>query len=112
MKKKEILILVLLIIPIVIIILSINYLKANGNHNDETMQCIAEKSKLIVSPTCGACASQKQILGDYLDDFELININQQIAEQYHINAVPTWIIDEQNYVGVKTIEQLKEITGC
>jgi len=112
MRKKEIIILTLLVIPVIIIIFSINYFQGNGNHDNETMQCIAEKTKLIVSPTCGACASQKQILGDYVDDFELININQEIMEQYNVDKVPTWIINEQKYVGVKTIEQLKELTGC
>ena len=112
MKKKEAIIFALLIIPVVAIILSINYFQGNGDVDDETMSCIAENSKVIVSPTCGACASQKDILKDYLDMFELINIDQEIAEQYSIRVVPTWIINNQNYEGVRTIEQLKELTGC
>jgi len=112
MRKKEILIFIIIITAVISIILLINFVRGNGNHDDELMQCISQNTKLIVSPTCGACAHQKQILNDYSELFELININQNLATQYNIRGVPTWIINEQTYTGVRSIEQLKELTGC
>jgi len=112
MRKKEILIFVIIIATVISIIFLIKYVRGNGNHNEELMRCIAQNSKIIVSPTCGACAYQKEILNDYLNLFEIININQEIGNQYNLKGVPTWIINEQTYAGVRSVEQLKELTGC
>ena len=117
MEKNTIVLLILIIIVIVSISL-IYYVKANGNHDEHVMQCIAESSKIIVSPTCSACAYQKNILKENMEDyenyFEIISITEypSIGVQYNIRGVPTWIINEQTYPGAKSIEQLKELTGC
>ena len=112
--KKNILIVTILFVIIIAIILLINYVKANGNSDEKTMQCIAENSKLIVSPTCSACAYQKKILGDYYDHFEIISVSEhpEIWKQYKLRGVPTWIINQETYAGVQSIEKLKELTGC
>lgn len=112
MQKKEILILIALFVIVILIVLLINYARGNNNYNEETMRCIAGKSKMVVSPTCSACAYQREILKGYLSYFEFVNINQEILEQYDIQGVPTWIINERKYEGVMTIQELKEITGC
>ncbi len=114
MKKKEILIFVLLIASVILIIFLINYVKANGNHDDKTMQCIAEKSKVIVSPTCSWCAKQEQDLGEHANYFEFIDIskNLEILQQYEIRGTPSWIINQKVHAGYQTIEELKKLTGC
>ena len=105
-----------LVIIILAIIITIYVLKGNNNQptDEETIKCIAEKSKIIVSPTCGWCTKQKEDLGEYLDLFEFIDIveNPEISNQYDITGTPTWIINEQIYPGYKTINELKQITGC
>ena len=86
----------------------------NGNYDEEVMKCISENSKLIVSKTCSYCAVQKTILGKSLEFFELIDVaeNPEVWEKYGLIGVPTWIINNQTYPGVKQIEELKDLTGC
>ena len=104
----------LLIIVIIGAIFLINYLKSNDNPEEETMKCIAEKSELFVSKTCGHCASQKQILGEYITYFNIIDCttNQEKCTSNNILYVPTWIIDDKKYTGKKAISELKELTKC
>ncbi len=114
MEKRAIITLIILIAIVIGIISLIYYAKANGDYNEQTMQCIAEKSKVIVSPTCSWCEKQKQDLGKYLNYFEFIDISQnpEILKQYDIKGTPSWIIGEELYSGYYSIEELKEITGC
>lgn len=114
MEKKNILVFIILIVAVLSIILLINYIKANGNISGGVIKCIAKNSKVIVSKTCSACAYQKQILGEYLKDFEIIDITEhpEVMEQYDIDRVPTWIINGEKYAGVQSIEKLKELAGC
>ncbi len=114
MTKKGIITIIILGIIVIGIIAGIFYIKSNGNHDEKLIKCIAKDSKLIVSKTCSACAYQKQILGNYLNYFELISVDEhpEIFEQYDIKGVPTWIINNQEHIGVQKIEKLKELTGC
>ncbi len=113
-KTKSITITIILIILVINAILLINYIKANNNLDEKTAKCIAEKSKIIVSPTCGWCAKQKQDLGEYSDYFEFIDISQnpEILKQYNIKGTPSWIMDGVVYSGYQTVKELKQITGC
>ncbi|MFH1358381.1 MAG: hypothetical protein ABIH37_00670 [archaeon] len=113
MKKDKIVLLVLAVI-VVGVIFGINYAKGNGNQDDGVMKCIAEKSVVLMSPTCSACAYQKQIFGDYLDffDIRLINENKDLVNKYGVTRIPAWIIDEKLYQGVQSIEDLKKLTRC
>lgn len=112
--KKETIFLIAIVLIIIAIIFTINYARGNGNHTEETMQCIADNSILFVSKTCGHCANQKQILGDSLNLFQIHDINDEVelASQYSVTRVPTWIINEQKYEGVRSVSQLKELTRC
>ena len=118
MKNKEILTFAIIIVAVVSVIFLIEYVRGNGDTDKETIICIAEKSKLIVSPTCGACAKQKQVLKgsmeNYEDYLEILSISEypELQQQYDLKGVPTWIINEETYPGVRTIEKLKELTGC
>jgi len=113
MKKNNIKLLGIAVVIIAIILL-INYVKSNGDHTEETYKCIAQNSILIVSKICGHCANQKALLGDYLDLFNLIDIQEhpEVWEQYDLIGVPTWVINNQTYPGVQSIDKLKQITGC
>lgn len=118
MDKKSLSTIIILVVVVIAIILIINHLKGSSSENEATMKCIAERSRVIVSPTCSACAYQKQILKENLEDyenyFELIDVSEhpEIWEEYSLEGVPTWIINETLYPGVRSIEELKIITGC
>lgn len=104
----------MLIVIVAGIVLVINYIKSNGNSDEETMKCIAENSQLVVKEGCPACAYQKEILKDYLDNFKIIDCIDEYEKcaELEIKHIPTWIIDREKYEGVRSIEQLKQLTGC
>ena len=113
--KKETIIYIILIIAVVLII-SYIYLKKdkNGNLDEETIKCIAEKTKIYTSATCGACKKQKEIFGEYyklLNETDCFYKTQECVDA-QIPGYPTWIINNQQNPGVKTIEKLKQLTGC
>ena len=112
--KKETIFVISIIIIIAAVIFLIYGLKDNGNQDDKTLKCIANNSMLFVSKTCGHCATQKQMLGDSINLFQIYDIhdNPELANQYEITQIPTWIIDDKKYVGVKSVSQLTELTGC
>ena len=103
-----------LLLTIIGIIFSINLAKSNGGHEENTIKCIAEKSELYVSKTCGHCAAQKQILGDDLKYFRIIDCTTEYEKCAinRIRTVPSWIIKNELYSGKKSLSQLKELTGC
>lgn len=82
--------------------------------NSKEITCIANKSILIVSKSCGHCADQKKILGEYLNCFEIIDISEhpEVIIAYNIIGVPTWIINGETYAGVRQLKELKNITKC
>ena len=112
-KNKKI-IFIALIVAIIALILLINYLKSNGELNEQTMQCIANKAELYVSKTCGHCVGQKQILGEYIDYFTITDclIEKEKCTNAGIARVPTWIINNEKYPGKLSIKQLINLTKC
>lgn len=83
--------------------------------NEQTMQCIADNSELFVLTTCGYCKDQKEILGDYTEIFNITNCDQDttgICTERGIQLVPFWVIENEGYIGIKTIEELKNLTSC
>jgi len=114
-EKKNILKTISIILFCLFVIVMIFYFNSKYDIKDsETIKCIAENSKLIIKQGCSACAKQEQELGDFLDYFEIIDItdNGDIVQEYSITKIPTWIINNETYEGVKTIKELQELTGC
>lgn len=112
-KKEKGIIFGIVIILIVLAIVGIFLLKGNGVTEEEA-KCIAEKSVLYVSKTCGHCATQKQILGDYLKYFNIIDCIDEKDKciSAGIVGVPTWIINGKKYEGVRELNELKKLAGC
>ena len=108
-------VLVAIMVGVIAIISFIYYVRGNGsNINGSAIECISEKSKLYVSSTCGHCAQQKNLLGDNLEKFEVIDcsIDREECIEENVRAVPTWIINGEKYTGVKSIPKLKDLAGC
>jgi glutaredoxin len=105
----------ILAVIVTAIILGIYLFKGEYLPGDEkTMKCIAEKSVIYTQPGCGHCETQKEILGDYYYLFKDINCitDRDKCAEAGITGTPTWIINEEAFEGVQTIEELKELTGC
>jgi len=106
--------LIVLIVLIIGVISIISYLKGNSNVDEETARCIASKSQLYVKTGCPHCLQQEQILGNYLSLFNIIDCldNIKICSDKMIEFIPAWIINNQKYYGVKSLNELKSLTGC
>lgn len=80
--------------------------------NSLTLDCIAENSNLYVATGCSFCNSQKQLLGEDLTIFNIVDCRNNPEVCINIKVVLTWVINNETYEGYHTIEDLKEISGC
>lgn len=88
--------------------------RLNDQTEEDIMKCIADNSWVYVSPTCGYCTEQKEILGSYIELFTLIDcsVNQTMCKNAEVFGYPTWVINKQVYYGVQDIIDLKIKSGC
>ena len=86
---------------------------ANGS-TEELAKCIGENSELYIQLGCHACESQENLFGKNYDQITLIDCFYQREEclANQIEATPTWIIGGEKYRGVRSLEELKQLTGC
>jgi len=104
---------------ILILILALTFV-INGcaneinNLNAKTVNCIAGNSTVYVSATCSLCTEQKETFGDLFKNLKAVDCAEeaQTCLEAGISQVPTWIISGEKMVGLKSIEELKELTGC
>ena len=117
-KKPLLWKLIFIILSIVILGILVFYiipqLTPKPNADCDMLCCIGNNSILVALKGCGACHKQIEILGDNKDDFNIIycDENEQFCIDNQIMAVPTWIINEEKFVGVQPIDRLKELTNC
>ncbi len=113
-RKKGGLVMLLLIVGIVLCIAAIFYFKERIDSNDSPMRCIAGKSHLYVSRTCSFCAQQKILLGESIKYFNITDCldDMQLCINKEVTRWPAWEIGGQIYLGVRSIEELKELTEC
>lgn len=86
----------------------------NPGISEELAKCISENSIYYAQTGCSACKIQEELFGSsakYLNKIDCV-YEREACNQAQITATPTWIINEQKYVGVQSIEKLKEFTGC
>ena len=103
-------------IVIVIVVLLVIFLLARDlSHIDkETSVCIGENSELYIQTGCHACEIQEEMFGDNYQYLNLIDcvLEKDLCIEKQIEATPTWIINNEKYRGVQSIETLKGLTGC
>ncbi|MBD3247574.1 hypothetical protein GF378_03065 [Candidatus Pacearchaeota archaeon] len=81
--------------------------------SEDVAKCIGENSILYTQYGCHACETQEKIFGDNYEHLNVIDcFEDQSACLGKIRGTPTWIIDGEQYLGVRSIEELKNITGC
>lgn len=81
--------------------------------SEKVAKWIGENSVLYVQPGCSHCEDQERLFGDSIRYLTMIDCleNRQECIDAEVEGTPTWIIDGQKYVGVQSIEKLKELTG-
>ena len=104
-----------LVVIIAVIILGIFAMKNNNETPEEKLaKCIGENSMAYIQLGCSACKYQEGLFGDNYKYIQTIDCKIDIKKciDAQITGTPTWIIKEQKYPGVQTIEKLKELTEC
>ncbi len=110
MKKKN-LATILTILIIVAIIIFVKFYNPKIT-DEETSRCIGENSVLYVQLGCHACETQTELFGEnkkYLNEIDCFYNKDKCGE---IQYTPTWVINNEKYIGVRSIEELKSLTGC
>lgn len=113
MKKIRKDIWIILIIILFIAILAIIVLKKNSPETDaKTAKCIGSKSILYVQLGCSHCKTQEEMFGENYQYLNVTDCFYQEEKCGNITGTPTWIINGEAYLGVQSIDKLKELTGC
>jgi hypothetical protein len=110
LKKRQLITLAIIAATIVLAIFLMN--KSPANIEKSTAQCIGANSELYVQLGCHACAVQEDMFGENYQYLNIIDCFYEGDKCGAISATPTWIIDGEKYVDVKSVEELKELTGC
>lgn len=83
--------------------------------SEEIARWIGEHSVLYARATCSHCREQEDLFGANVKYLNILDGDKEENWKKFIDAginqVPTWVINGQKYVGVQSIEKLKELTG-
>lgn len=85
-----------------------------GIIDKSTTVCIAGAATLYATEWCGYCKIQKELFGINIDFLNIIDCDKERDSciEAGITVFPTWIINGEKYTGVKTEDQLKELSKC
>ncbi len=90
--------------------------KENSNEGalEEFAKCIGKNSVYYGQTGCSACKIQEDMFGENVQYLNKIDCKLDVQKciDVGIEATPTWIINNQSYRGVQSIEKLAELTGC
>jgi glutaredoxin len=81
--------------------------------SEKVAKYIGEHSVLYTQAGCIHCKEQEDLFGANVKYLNIVDClkDTQACINANITATPTWIIDGEKYVGVQSIEKLKELTG-
>ena len=101
----------LIIFGILLLSGAILYFNNQKSTNEEVLN-FGENATLYVSKGCPHCIKQLKILGE-CSNLTIIDCTKEPNKciEAGIIRVPTWIINNQIYGGVKSIEELKELSN-
>lgn len=82
---------------------------------DGFARCLTENNAVMYGTDwCSFCSRQKDVFGSSFKEIRFVDCdrNQLECQNAGVTGYPTWVINGQNYPGLKTINQLSEISGC
>ena len=110
MSKKNVINIVIILAVIIFALAILN--RPSPDTPVEIAKCIGENSVLYVQFGCPPCGIQEEMFGENYQYLNIIDCFYEREKCSEIEATPTWIIKNQKYRGVQSIEKLKELTGC
>lgn len=87
-------------------------LPKDSDSTAELAKCIGSKSTLYVQYGCPHCRTQEELFGDDISYLKMVDCYYDRDKCSNIQATPTWVIDGKQYMGVQSLDKLKELTGC
>jgi glutaredoxin len=77
-------------------------------------KCLSNNAVLYVSEGCPHCDTQKELFGENFKYLSYIACeeNMESCVEAGVRGVPTWIINEKKYSGVRTLEELRKLANC
>jgi glutaredoxin len=116
--RKEKFVTIGIIVLVLIIAGAIIYAKNTGFvvkdfPSEAEAKWIGEHSVLYAQTGCIHCKEQEDLFGTNTKYLNMVDCLEdvQVCVNLGIEGTPTWIINGQKYVGVQSIEKLKELTG-
>lgn len=110
MKKRFLITITIIIVVIIFSVIMINS-KKNGISSEVT-KCIGEKAVMYTQLGCHACENQEKLFGEESKYLTIVDCWYEQEKCAGIEYTPTWIINGKKYIGIQSIEKLKELTGC
>ena len=108
--KSKLITLGIIVLIIVGSILIIN--KKPPQINKEVAKCIGENSVLYVQQGCSHCIREEELFGENYKYLNVVDCFYDREKCGEITGTPTWIINGKKYLGFKSIQELKDLTGC
>lgn len=84
----------------------------SSNVSEELSKCIGENSVLYIQNGCIHCINQEKLFEETFKFINYVNCTEDWTACSEIQRTPTWKIDDEFYLGEKSIEELKNLTGC
>ena len=114
--NREKVVTAVIIASILLIAGIIIYSKSAGNPtipSEQVSRYIGEHSILYVQTGCIHCTEQEELFGENVKYLNMIDCLQdtQACINASIDATPTWVINNEKYVGVQSVEKLKQLTN-
>lgn len=104
---------VTIVIIFAVLLLSVTVLnRSHPETEDDVAKCIGENGVLYIQFGCHACETQEAMFGDNYEYLTVVDCWVDREKCLGVRATPTWIINGKSYIGVKSVEELKKLTGC
>lgn len=104
-------------VAILLLVAGLSYIlltKETPETDAEIAKCIGENSELYSQLGCRACKAQEELFGENYQYLNVIDcfFEKEKCIELEITGTPTWIIKNERLVGVQSISQLQNSTGC
>jgi hypothetical protein len=111
-KKNNLITVAVIAGVIILVVILLSGKNPTAQTSAEVAQCIGGKSTLYVQLGCPHCETQKEMFGENYQYLKTIDCFYERDKCTDVSGTPTWKIGGEYYVGIQSVEKLRELTGC
>lgn len=112
MKSKRYRNLTIALIVLIVLVLLILPKNKQTISSENIAKCIGENSILYVQAGCTHCRTQENMFGENLEYLTIVDCYETPEKCSEIKGTPSWEIENKIYPGIKTPQELKNLTNC